>query len=159
MKSKPLKDRENEFSSSFFGCKTNTEAILWEACHHLGIAPPLRPLPFPAPLPRGVVLPPLPRVLRRLAWLGALLAAESKPRTCEDWILLHRIGFNFTPHTQTLVENLYEYTQHSTSDEMIISIARSKIAVHGSRQSIISLTVSFLPLIALVNRICSVHSS
>ena len=46
--------------------------------YHLGNAPPLRPLPFPAPLPRGVVLPPLPRVLRRLAWLGALLAKDDK---------------------------------------------------------------------------------
>ena len=45
---------------------------------HLGMAPPLRPLPFPAPLPRGVVLPPLPRVLRRLAWLGGLLTENHK---------------------------------------------------------------------------------
>lgn len=44
---------------------------------HLRMAPPRRPRPFPAPLLIGVALPPLPRELRRLAWLGALLAKKT----------------------------------------------------------------------------------
>ena len=41
--------------------------------YYLSLTTPPLPLPFPTPLPRGVVFPPLPRVLLKLAWLGALL--------------------------------------------------------------------------------------
>lgn len=58
-----------QITSKFTSCAT-------PSLYHFGMAPLRRPRPFPAPLPMGVALPPLPRELRRLAWLGALLAKE-----------------------------------------------------------------------------------
>lgn len=54
-------------TSKFTSCAT-------PSFYHFGMAPLRRPRPFAAPLLMGVALPPLPRELRRLAWLGALLA-------------------------------------------------------------------------------------
>lgn len=54
-----------------------TSCAYTPSLNHFGMAPLRRPRPFPAPLPMGVTLPPLPRELRMLAWLGALLAKET----------------------------------------------------------------------------------
>lgn len=85
------------------------------------MAPPLRALPFPAPLPRGVVFPPLPRVLRRLAWLGALLTEDHKMNACVSKRdpCLNKQGFN--KYACVFQDNEQTTEKHRYSEQAVVT--------------------------------------